>query len=228
MTEISVVIPVGPYPSHKRWLAECLASVAAQVHAPTEVILVDDMAELNPDIWKAGDVPVRIWRSPWRLGQNHAFNIGVALAKTNLALMLGSDDYLHPECLYHIAKTFEAHPTEAGYYYLTVEYLDAREYPLQDLPCAAAAVTKGLWHNTGGFPLECASGASDAALVSILLTHPKAGELIAVRKGHPLYYYRAHDASDTASRGPWQGVIIATRDIVTATWQEPEWWGRYE
>lgn len=212
---ISVVIPVGPFPANKRWLKEALDSVYNQTMKPEEILIIDDMAGL-PE----GFYGTHVWYSPWRLGVAHAFNFGVALARNELVFLMGSDDTLEPTCLEQCHLRWKENQKQDAYYFTGIKYSDNDE--LQDLPCGYAMVTKGLWQKTGGFPVESAVGAPDAALVSILMKHfPKS--LVKVADGAPLVTYRRHGESDTAGRGPWQGAILETRDVVTTIWQKPEW-----
>lgn len=230
-TPITVVIPVGPEPHHRQYLDEAMGSLLAQTHAPAEVLLIDDMAGLDSELYDEegldlrGAFPLRTWRAPWRLGVAQAFNAGVALATYPLVMMMGADDQLKPDCLEQIARVYNANERYDGYYWVGVEYSDGRED--QFLPCNAAAVTQGLWRMCGGFPVESGSGAPDAALISILMVHlPSTLVGVGVDR-KPLYWYRVHEESETANAGPWQGVIINTRDLVTANWKPPAW-GRYE
>jgi hypothetical protein len=98
-----------------------------------------------------------------------------------------------------------------------VRYSDTGE--TQELACNAAMVTKSLWRRTGGFPIQSASGAPDAALLSIIIgNYPRAGRHWPVADGKPLYNYRRHVEADTASKASWQRVILETRDLVTREW----------
>lgn len=225
---ISVVIPVGPKKEHANWLDECLASIEAQTRKPNEVVFIDDMADIPFNIWHGFDVrnshiSVVKWDSPWHLGVAHAFNMGVGLATKNCVLLLGADDTLEPDCIEQcLMKYQESDPFHReGYYYLGVRYMDTGEE--QSLPCGAAMVTKGLWRRNGGFPVETAVGASDAALISVMMVHREAGRLIPVNDEKPLYNYRRHQWTDTSTKGPWQGVILETRGILTSTWTPPDW-----
>ena len=233
MTKVSVVIPVGPEAHHAAYLSEALQSVAEQMRQPDEIIIVDDMHGLTwrglLDIAHTGSLSmlgrtVRIWQAPWRLGVAAAFNAGIGLATGDLIFMLGADDKLLPECLEHCVKAFEKNDRKDAFYWVGVEYSDDR--PDQFLPCNTAAVTKGLWRFTGGFPPEVGSGACDAALISVLMVHGP-NLLVCVNGRKPLAWYRSHEQSDTASRAPWQGIILATRDLLTQSWAQPAW-GRYE
>lgn len=234
MTGISVVIPVGPFQHHQDYLHEALVSVAVQTRAPDELVLVDDMAGLDftgcNDVIErfAGgrDIPLQIVHNQWRLGIAASFNVGVAAAKFDASFMLGADDKMRKTCIEETWRTLEANSWRDAYYYAGVCYMDTGE--LQTLPCGEALVTRGLWHLTGGFPVESAVGAPDCALVSILLAH-RPDLLIPIAGGDPLVDYRRHVLSDTAQRGAWQGPILASRDILTREWpssSKPAAWGR--
>lgn len=222
---ISVTIPVGPHPGNARYLRECLASVAEQTLQPADVVVIDDMAavatmlEVQKQASELG-LNLKIWRAPWRLGVAAAFNFGVALAESELVFMLGSDDRLLPKCLAECLDCYDSNARRDLYYNVGVKFSDGRED--QYIACNAAAVTKGLWRQTGGFPLESSVGAPDAALLSIMLG-TRAGYSHVVNGREPLYWYRVHGETDTAGRGAWQGVILEVRNLVTATWQRPQW-----
>lgn len=223
---VTVAIPVGPEKHHQAFLEECLASVAEQTVKPSEVLIIDDMANLP---WRMNcsqaDYVINTWRSPWHLGVAHAFNFGVALAENDLVFMLGADDKLLPKCIEHCLAAWEENKRRDAYYGVGVQYSDGREN--QFAFCNAAMVTKEFWKQTGGFPVETSSGAPDAALMSILLKNtPIPRPMILVDGKHPLYWYRVHENSDTARRNGWQGIVLGIRDLLTARWQPPKW-GRY-
>jgi len=218
---VTVMIPVGPYEFYKGlWLDECVQSARIQTHQPDEILLIDDMAGLEPE-----DYPdCRIWRNPWRLGGGCSFNSGVALAKNDLVFMLSCDDTMEPDCLEECVKSWQKTNGRDGFYWVGCHYMDGQ--PDQALPFSAAMVTKGLWRLMGGFPLQSASGAGDAALVSLLMVHFP-DRLYRVAGGRPLYNYRVHSQTETAKAGPWLGVIAETRGLITKLWEPPNW-GRYE
>ena len=227
-TLITCVVPVGPRQDHCRYLANCLESVKKQT-VETNLVLVDDMHSIRAHCpTMTGYLQTEdsfIWTSPWRLGVAHAFNMGVALARTELCLLLGADDELDPRACERAIDFIRQEKPELAqrtYYALPVQYMHTEQ--IQFEPCGAAVVSKRLWNQTGGFPPESASGAPDAAFLSQIWNSDYfriqgVGDM-------PLYYYRSHDLSDTAGRGPWQGVILATRDLLTQQFKQPEW-GRY-
>jgi len=230
---VSVVIPVGPEQHHQKYLAECLESVRAQTYLGcNEILLIDDMANIPPESLGLGSCT--IWRAPWRLGVASAINCGVALAKNDLVYLLCGDDWLEPECLAACVEEYERRKDPLGYYHVTVRFaieaghqhpFPLPDPPIQDLPCGAAMVTKQLWEHTGGYPLE--SGFSpDAVFISILLGNAGNGNIWPVEQGTPLCNIRLHAEQDSASRGPWVGIVCTVRDMMTREWKQPAW-GRF-
>lgn len=210
MTEpITVVIPVGPSEANRRWLPEAIDSVYRQTVMARLVLAIDYGGPTVIADLRYEDL---LWRAPWRSGVAHMFNFGVGIARTELVFMLGSDDYLEPDCLEQCIAAYLRNGRRDAYYYVGVHYLDGQGE--QTLPCGAAMVTKGLWEQTGGFPPEVATGASDAAFISMCLVH-RPDALIPVNPDKSLYNYRTHSGSDTSQRGPWQGIILETRDLLT-------------
>ncbi len=220
---ITLVIPVGPYPVYKRWMQECLDSIKAQTLAPSEVLFVDDMAGMETWGLDFGQLPVRIHKNPWLYGCPHSLNTGVALAKNELCLFAGSDDKLFPNAIEDCWRAWQKYKDPLGYYYCDVEYDDGEQ---QGCACGAAMVTRTLWRQNGGFPIESTVGAPDSTLISIMLVHNDAGHLIHVESRRPPYFHRRHMESLTAKSGPMQGPIFTVRTYLTGAWRKPEW-GRY-
>lgn len=228
--KLAVVVPIGPSKIHLKWLDECFASIYAQTRPADELIIVDDMAHkewvnyLEPFKEQFTQTKVVFVQNPWLMGVAASFNIGIAYSNSDLTFMLGGDDKLLPTCMQQIEWAYNMAKDPLGYYYVDVVYDNGEQ---QNLPCHAAAVSKKLWNHTGGFAPETAIGAPDAAFVSTLLgAKGRAGHLIRVAGG-PQYWVRRHADQDTAKRGPYQGAILAVRNILTANWV-PANWGRYE
>lgn len=233
----TVVIPVGPEKRHAEWLGDCLESVAAQTHPAFEVLLVDDM---HGDLLAMGailapDLPLVSYEPPWRLGVAHAFNAGSAVAfqrGADLALMLGADDLLRPRVIESVEATWEQNGRADGYYFCEVHYVSddpdpevqAKLPPDQSVPCNCAAWTPGLFRETGGFSIESASGACDAAFISQLMVH-KPHALVQV-PGQPdaWFMHRVHTGQQTRHQPPG---IDAIRGWLTDTYEDTQW-GRYE
>jgi len=203
---ITITIPVGPHPQNTRWLGECLLSIVEQTVMPDEVLLIDNGAHLDPSTLP--HLPIRIYTMPWTASIAHAFNCGVALARNDLVIMLGSDDKLFPDCVRTCWASWQRMQDPHGYYAMTVEYDDGR---LQNDPCNAAMVHKALWNLTGGFPIEAAIGACDTWLISKIMIGG-GGNLYHMSE-YPTYWYRNHAETDTRTRAAWFGIIEQARDL---------------
>jgi len=205
---ISVVIPVGPLPHHRRWLKECLDSLLAQTRQPDSVILVNDGGSPLTDL-PAGLVYV-IVENEMRLGMVASFNRGVATAP-GLALTLGSDDVLLPHALADAEATWKKYRRENAYYYFDVAYSDGR--PSQSIACHAAMVHAGWYKSIGGLPPESAVGAPDTMLISMIMAKRIHADLLNIKSAIPPYWYRVHDLTDTNTRRDprMQGAIHSVR-----------------
>ncbi len=215
---VTVTIPVGPEPSHQFWLNEAICSADDQLdHQGDRILLVGDglvFGAFETQRLLNRSPLIDIYELPWRVGVAGAFNNGVGASHSQLVIMLGSDDLLLPGAIDACVQTWEEADRADAYYWMSIEYSDDRKDKIQALPCNAAMVTRAFWRWSGGFPPETASGAPDAALVSMLMVHAPE-RLIAVQQGVPLQWVRVHEGQDTAGRAPWQGVIHQTRDILT-------------
>lgn len=249
---VSIVVPVGPYPANKRWLRECLDSIAAQTLQPQDVIIMDDGADLASEEWLDVSTPEYdrwcvttcgylyeppnytyplIYKLPWRTGISHSFNYGVMLALTDCVFMLGSDDTLEPNCLERCVAAYEKNNKEDAYYSVPIRYMDTGE--VQTAPCNAAMVTKGFWRLSGGFPIETAIGIGDSTLLSICMAHKLPVHWVGHLTGHddePLYNYRRHPDIHTYKLGNMWHIVDPLRGYLTEHWSADEikqWSERY-
>lgn len=227
MTSIGICLPVGPRAHHKQYLDEALDSIAHQTQKPNSVQFVDDMANLDEAFIRRhfnNEIPFEIWKAPWRMGVAHAFNCGVALSgiRNDAVVMMGADDTLEPDCIEECAKAYERNPFKTeSYFWMGLRYMDTGEQ--QFLPCNAAMVTLPQWVRSGGFQPESAVGAPDTMLISVMLTYREAGRLVCINEQKPLYNYRRHELTDTAEHREYYTSISQVRDIITRTWQPPQW-----
>lgn len=214
---ISIVVPVGPNPVYLDYLNDCLHSIHEQADPYLdEIVIVDDMANLH-------GVPYgecTLISNKWLLGCAASWNIGVAVARNEWCLLMGSDDKLLPDCLQVCRAMIERSDCDPnGYYGLTCQWSDGN---ITDWLNNAALVSKSLWKLTGGFPLTASVGAPDALLISIMIRNlPQ--HLHQLNKGEPLYWVRIHDQQDTGLHGKFWPEIISIRDKETADWKQPEW-----
>jgi len=229
MDGVSVCIPVGPYAWYKRYLKECLESVMEQTLQPVAVTIIDDMAGVTEeDLATLEDSNYMVWRSPWLLGIPACANVGIALGMSDLVFQLSCDDKLKPDCLEECWAEWNRRKDPLGYYWVGVEYSTGET---QALPCGHAMIPKALWKHTGGWPVESAIGACDAAFISAMMTHAhgedKMGTLYAVADGRPLYWHREHDEQYTKHQHTGPGAILEVRKWFTDNWEPPKW-GRYD
>ena len=219
---ISVCIPVGPYPHYKRYLGECLDSVRAQTMPANDIVLVDDMAGLDP----AEYPDCNIWRAPWRLGIPAVANVAYMLGKSDWVFQLSCDDKLMPNCLEQLWKAWEAHRDPLGFYWVDILYSTGET---QALPCGHAMIHKQLWRHTGGYPPESGVGACDHIFMNMALLHPQDVHLFEV-PGGPLYWHREHPEQYTAHQNAHQSSIFDVRDVYAERFRplSEHPWGRYE
>lgn len=218
---ISVVVPFSDNPRYLELLPEAIESIFQQIDLPDEIVLVADGFKRPcaiKGLWTNEHVNLGVVITETYLvvrgGVPNAFNTGVEVARNQLVLMMGCDDLLKPTCVNSCWNTYVKHCKDA-LYYLDVEYDPGGE--TQSLPCGHALVTKRFWHWVGGYSINTAQGACDAALCSVLLKHhPEL--LIRVETDKPEFICRTSLDSYTGRSQIWQGVILETRRILTDTW----------
>lgn len=245
MTDISVVIPVGPDPVYLDYLPECIESIRAQIFEYSiHIVLINDGADLSllPEwvSWREyildhekefspmRGVPIgqtliehRIklsyWKTPWNVGVADAFNFGIALSPTELVFMLGSDDKMMPTCLEEVVKEYEKQEQADAWYNVTIVTESGEE---AWIPNNTAAVTKGLWKWLGGYPPAAGVGACDALALSILMKHAPE-KIIQVKQGTPLCWLREGPHQDTRKNMGYyatSGVIEKIREMEMLRW----------
>ena len=224
---ITIAIPVGPSEANQRWLHECFDSILMQDVKPDEVLVIDDQAHMDWEPWRKrfliSSIEFNHWKTPWLSGVAHAFNFGVAMAKSDLVIMLGSDDELKPWAVEDCWRSWTVNKNPLGYYYLDIVYSETGE--TQSLATNAAMVHKNLWNRTGGFPPQSAMGRPDTIFVSMLMVQGKTvGELINVESKAPPYFYRSHPETETNIRhGRWEAGIMAFMEDYQKEFTPPLW-----
>lgn len=110
---ISLVVPAY---NHGRYLAECLDSILAQGHAPTEIVVVDDgSTDETPAVLHGYRNRVRVERQENR-GQSAALNRGWQLARGEVLGYVSADDVLLPGALEAAWAALEADPDLSATY----------------------------------------------------------------------------------------------------------------
>jgi glycosyltransferase involved in cell wall biosynthesis len=120
---VSAVIPVF---NGRRYLAEAVASVAAQTVGPSELIIVDDGSEddsLSTIDVRALPFPARIVRQA-NAGQSSARNHGARLAQGDVIALLDQDDRWYPHHLERLLAPFITEPA-LGFTYSDLDEIDS-------------------------------------------------------------------------------------------------------
>ncbi len=222
----AVVIPLyngGP------WIAQSLASLAAQTTPPAEIIVVDDAStDGSPDLVR-GVPGLRLVRNPTK-GGNPARHFGVLQCRAPFVAMHDQDDLWHPGHLSRLESLLEARPAAPAAVAGTAFFRgDAR--PAFSDPTDAATGTIDPWavfpaaavvapsavlirrtalDAIGGW--NCARGGDFATWLRLSASAPFASTA-AITCG-----YRQHDAtSSVALRSPAQRHAFLDRFLLHAT-----------
>ncbi len=114
----TVAVVVSCY-RHAAYLPATLASIAAQTRHPDEVVLIDDGSEDGSDAilrdWLRGQawLPAGQGRAivhERNVGQAASLNEGIASVRSDLVMILNSDDYLLHDAIAVAVRHFEEHP----------------------------------------------------------------------------------------------------------------------
>ncbi len=242
--KISVIIPVGPKPSHKQWLKECIDSVMNQTVLPQELLLIDDQAHINlrdyfganistypvhldattdhdfmiyEDFVFDNGVSVSKFNMPWLGGVVCGFNFGVALAKNEWVLQLGSDDTLSPWAVEKAIKEIKSVGDDMGMYNFYCHISSNGQ--ITNWPNHANVMSKKLFKHVGGYHPMTSTGGMDAAFNSILLKHmPEHIHMIG--DGSPLYFVKDHaDNYTKESASRFGDFMVMLRNILTEEWK---------
>ncbi len=244
--KISICVPVGPKLSHKKWLKECIDSVMNQTALPTELILVDDKANINlrdyfgenivtypvhldatvnhdyiiyEDFTFDNGVIVSKFNNPWLLGVVSAFNLGVSLAKSEWVLQLGSDDALDPHAVEYGIETINKIGDPYGLY----NFSCMTDEGVVSWYNHANIVSRSLWNKVGGLHPLTVTGGMDAALISVMMVNLPL-HLHKIKEGVPLYKVRTHESNYTKESASKYGTfMVQLRNDLTAEWESPEW-----
>ena len=131
-----------------RFVAEQLASVAAQTRPPDELVVCDDRSTdgtvaLVEAFAARAPFPVRLHVNERNLGSTRNFGCAVALASGDLIALSDQDDVWRPEKLERLAARFAARP-EVGLVFSDAELVDEGLRPLG----------RRLWEGVGFGPRE--------------------------------------------------------------------------
>ena len=158
MSSISVVIPArnpGPF------LAETLASVAAQTRPPTSTVVVDDGSVDNVVVEAVAQFPAVTLIRQEPLGCSAARNRGAAATDSDFLFFLDADDLLRPTALEFLGATLEGNPALQMVHGRFFEFVDHRYPPPPGVRHRDAEVAgrvlgstllrRSVWNGVGGF-----------------------------------------------------------------------------
>jgi len=93
----------------RRYLPDCLSSLAAQTYRDFETILVDNASTDGSVEFVEGDYPgIRIVRNRENLGFAGGTNAGIRAARGEYVLTLNTDAWMESDCLGHLVKAMES------------------------------------------------------------------------------------------------------------------------
>lgn len=120
---IAAIIPLF---NGAQWIENCLASVLAQTHAPSEIIVVDDgSTDSGPQIvlrLASQHDGIRLLRKA-NGGQSSARNSGVRASSSKLIAFLDQDDLWYPRHLEELIGPFRQNPA-LGWCYSDLDAID--------------------------------------------------------------------------------------------------------
>lgn len=209
---VSIIIPVYNVESY---LKQCLDSVVNQTYKNIEVIIVDDGSTDN-----SGEI-CDVYRSDARFKVIHQPNAGVSAAR-NFALdhvkgeyifFIDSDDYVHPDFIFHPLKAFTENNADMVIFdHIEIKqngmelYSPSKSLGLNTLDIKEKIVTndiknypwnkafhRNLWKNMR-FPQYTVF--EDLAIIPHVTS--KAKKIVTLNE--PLYYYRIHNSSSLHTR----------------------------
>jgi glycosyltransferase involved in cell wall biosynthesis len=107
---VSLIVPTY---NRRRWIGECLESIARQSYRNFEVIVVDDRSSDGTVEWLRSSSPydfVRVHEQEKNGGASVARNTGIGLSKGELIAFIDSDDLLEPDHLKTAVTAFQNYP----------------------------------------------------------------------------------------------------------------------
>jgi glycosyltransferase involved in cell wall biosynthesis len=90
-------------------LVRSIGSVLAQTHDDFEVIVADDSGELGGVVNSVGDLRVRYFRNPERLGPARNLSRAIGLARGDYIAILNDDDRFEPDFLARTVEVLDHH-----------------------------------------------------------------------------------------------------------------------
>ena len=208
MPKISILVAVY---NSAAYLPQCLDSLLGQTLHDIEVLCVDDASTDNSLAilrdYAERDTRVKVFALKENKGQAHARNIGLSHATGEYIGFVDSDDWLGPNALEAVCKTF-TDDVDSVLFQVVLHYADGSEktYPMppfEALSGERAFVDSLTWKIHGVYAIRAAIHHAypyDDALRTysddnITRIHYLKSRKVAVCEG--VYYYRQHSSSTT-------------------------------
>lgn len=133
MAKVSICIPSY---NHARFIADCIGSIIRQSFLDWELIITDDASSDNTEDvvrpFLSQDHRVKFYRNPKNLGMVANWNRSLFLATGEYVKVLGSDDFLEPDCLQRAVDVLDNHP-QVGVVACARSYVDAGLQPVRTI-----------------------------------------------------------------------------------------------
>lgn len=213
MPKFSILVAVY---NAEAWLTQCLDSLLRQTEQSLEVLCIDDCSTDGSlallESYQQKDERIHVLQTPENSGQAVARNLGLAQATGELTMMVDADDWLAPDCLEKIWKSYQqAEDIDAVVYQLMLHEEDGSEHlfsnnegipEILDGPTACkfsidwrlhgiSAVRTSL-HQQFPFDTTCRLYSDD----NTCRIHYLHSRKVALSDG--VYYYRQHAAGSTS------------------------------
>ena len=105
-TDVSIIISNYNY---SRFLKRCIGSALAQEYPRVEVVVVDDAStDESPKIIRSYGDSIRPCLRATNGGHAAAFNTGYAASSGKIVFFLDADDYLYPNAVSEVVKSWDA------------------------------------------------------------------------------------------------------------------------
>jgi glycosyltransferase involved in cell wall biosynthesis len=197
---VGVIVPCF---RHGIFLDGCIASIKAQTHPASQIVVVDDGsddAETIDALTRLDHDPeVTVLRQPKNAGPSAARNRGLAELETSYFLPIDADDELVPDAIERMLAQLEAAPPEVGFVYPGAQHVgnwvDRFDPPaynvwlltVQNYCPAPALFDRRLFDRTGvSYPEEIVVGHEDWDLILQLAERDVRG----VPSDGPTFLYR--------------------------------------
>jgi glycosyltransferase involved in cell wall biosynthesis len=220
--------------NYARFLPACLDSVAAQRHAPLDLIVVDDASDQDDGLQVAQDWLTRhaerfcrvlLLRHARNQGLAQTRNTAFAQARGEFVFVLDADNMIYPRAIGRLHEVLSTEPFDAAYTQLEffgtqqrIGYADLwrREYfARRNYVDAMALVNRRAWREVGGYT-HVEGGWEDYDFWCKFIEHG----LVAAYVPEILCRYRVHEASMLRTESLGSKLDLRVRLTLRHPWLE--------